>query len=98
MAKKHNISFEEKMKYVERREFGRKGWTGNIDGNGGTYWIWKTFGVRRRQRMKKKLPWTHRTQADKEKEESNWRTVCDRHTKRIVNIQYNTSKVKVHLL
>ena len=53
MAKKHNISFEEKMKYVERREFGRKGWTGNIDGNGGTYWIWKTFGVRRRQRMKK---------------------------------------------
>ena len=27
MAKKHNISFEEKMKYVERREFGRKGWT-----------------------------------------------------------------------
>ena len=48
--------------------------------------------------MKKKLPWTHRTQADKEKEEINWRTVCDRHTKRIVNIQYNTSKIRVHLL
>ena len=47
---------------------------------------------------KKKLPWTHQTQADKEKDESNWRTVCDRHTKRIVNIQYNTSKVKVPLL
>ena len=27
----------------------------------------------------KKLPWTHRTQADQEKEEINWRTVCDRH-------------------
>ena len=46
----------------------------------------------------KKMPWTQRTQADKEKEEFNWRTVCDRHTKRNVNIQYNTSKVKVHLL
>lgn len=46
---------EEKMNYVERRKFGGKGWTRNFKGNGGTYWIWKTFGVRRRERMKKKI-------------------------------------------